>query len=133
MLKLRKLVDFETAQYHGFTLKEGFWYGVNTETGNPIATSTWECNGCVSIYELQDGKWDYDWYNIEVTEFQLENIPLPNTKGKLPFHRWLKEEQGIEWEDWTTNYCGTMAEQIEEEYDYYYYELPQFVQKYLQK
>lgn len=133
MLKLKKMADFESANYHGFTLKNGFWYGVNTETGNPIATSTWESNGCLSIYEKVNSEWEMDWYNIEETNFDIENIPTPNTEGKLPFHRWMKEEQGIEWEDWTTNYCGTMAEQIEEEYDYYYYELPQFVRKYLHK
>lgn len=132
MLKLRNLVDFETAKYYGFTLKEGFWYGVNTETGNPIATSTWECNGCVSIYELQDGKWEMDWYNIEETNFDIENIPTPNTEDKLSFAEWLDEEYGITTGEWSS-YGEIQNEQIGDEYDYYYYELPQFVQKYLHK
>ena len=37
MLKL-KYADYE-GKYHGFTLKEGYWYGQDTETGNYIATS----------------------------------------------------------------------------------------------
>lgn len=132
MLKLKEMTDFETAKYYGFTLKEGFWYGVNTETGNPIATSTWECNGCVSIYELQDGKWEMDWYNIEETNFDIENIPTPNKEGKLSFAEWLDEEYGITIDEWSS-YGEIQNEQIEDEYDYYYYELPKFVQKYLQK
>lgn len=132
MLKLKEMTDFETANYYGFTLKEGFWYGVNTKTGNPIATSTWECNGCVSIYELQDGKWEMDWYNIEETNFDIENIPTPNKEGKLSFAEWLDEEYGITIDEWSS-YGEIQAEQIEDEYDYYYYELPKFVQKYLQK
>lgn len=82
-------------------------------------------------FKTENGKWIGTI--LKRRTLILKNIPTPNTEDKLPFHRWLKEEQGIEWEDWTTNYCGTMAEQIEEEYDYYFYDLPKFVQKYLQK
>nr|DAE83951.1 MAG TPA: hypothetical protein [Bacteriophage sp.] len=132
MLKLKKMADFESANYHGFTLKNGFWYGVNTETGNPIATSTWESNGCLSIYEKVNGEWEMDWFSIEETDFELETIPTPNTEGKLSFSEWLYEEYGITIDEWSS-YREIQNEQIEDEYDYYYYELPKFVQKYLQK
>lgn len=130
MLKLKR-ADYD-GNYHGFTLKEGFWYGQDTETGKYIATSGWECNGSVAIYFLTEGNWKMEWIDIEETEFQLENIPEISTYDKMSFVKWLEEEQGIDWSDWDENYSGQMARQIEEEYDSYYYDgLPQFVQKYL--
>ena len=130
MLKL-KHADYP-GTFHGFTLKEGFWYGTDTETGNYIATSGWENNGAVAIYSLVEGKWKMEWWDIEETDFQLENIPEVNTEGKMPFVEWLEEEQGIDWNDYDNNYSELMARQIEEEYDYYLYDgLPKFAQKYL--
>lgn len=130
MLVLRR-ADYP-GNYHGFTLKEGFWYGTDTETGNHIATSGWESNGSVAIYFLIEGKWKMSWWDIGETDFQLENIPEVNTEGKMSFMEWLEEEQGIDWNDWDENYSGQMARQIEEEYDSYYYDgLPRFVQKYI--
>ena len=129
MLKL-KYADYP-GTYHGFTLKEGFWYGTDTETGNPIATSGWESNGAVAIYSIIEGKWKMEWWDIEETDFQLENIPEINTEDKMSFVKWLEKEQGIDWNDWDENYSGQMARQIEEEYDTYYYDLPKFAQKYI--
>ena len=130
MLKLKR-ADYH-GNYHGFTLKEGFWYGTDTETGNLIATSGWESNGAVAIYSLTQGKWEMEWWDIEETDFQLENIPEVNTEGKMSFVEWLEEEQGIDWNDYDENYSELMARQIEEEYDYYLYDgLPKFAQKYL--
>ena len=130
MLKL-KYADYP-GTYHGFTLKEGFWYGTDTETSNPIATSGWESNGSVAIYSLIEGKWKMEWLDIEETDFVLENIPQINTEDKMSFVEWLEEEHGIDWNDWDENYSGQMAMQIEEEYDCYLYDgLPKFAQKYL--
>ena len=130
MLKL-KYADYP-GTYHGFTLKEGFWYGTDTETGNPIATSGWENNGSVAIYSLIEGKWKMEWWDIEETDFVLENIPQINTEDKMSFVEWLEEEQGIDWNDWDENYSGLMARQIEEEYESYLHDgLPKFAQKYL--
>ena len=130
MLKL-KYADYP-GTYHGFTLKEGFWYGTDTETGNYIATSGWESNGAVAIYCLIEGKWKMEWWDIEETDFQLENVPEINTDGKMSFVEWLEEEQGINWNDWDENYSGHMARQIEEEYESYLHDgLPKFAQKYL--
>ena len=130
MLKLKR-ADYH-GNYHGFTLKEGFWYGKDTETETLIATSGWEGNGAVAIYSLTQGKWEMEWWDIEETDFQLENVPEINTDGKMSFVEWLEEEQGIDWNDYDENYSELMARQIEEEYDYYLYDgLPKFAQKYL--
>ena len=130
MLKL-KYADYP-GTFHGFTLKEGFWYGTDTETGNYIATSGWESNGVVAIYSLIEGDWKMEWWDFEETDFQLENLPEVNTEGKMSFVEWLEEEKGIDWNDWDDNYSDQMARQIEEEYDSYYYDgLPKFAQKYI--
>lgn len=126
-----KYADYP-GKYHGFSLKEGYYYGVNTQTDELIATSGWECNGSVAIYTLTQGKWEMDWWNIEETDFKVENIPSINTEGKISFVHWLKNEQDIDWTDWDENYSGQMANEIEAEYNAYYYDgLPRFVQKYL--
>ena len=130
MLKLKR-ADYP-GTFHGFTLKEGFWYGTDTETGNYIATSGWENNGAVAIYSLVEGKWEMTWWDIEETDFSLENVPEVNTEDKMSFVEWLDEEQGIDWNDYDNNYSELMARKIEEEYDSYYYDgLPKFAQKYL--
>ena len=130
MLKL-KHADYP-GTFHGFTLKEGFWYGTDTETGNYIATSGWESNGAVAIYYLIEGDWKMEWWDFEETDFQFENIPEVNTEGKMSFVEWLEKGKGIDWNDWDQNYSGLIATQIEEEYDYYLYDgLPRFLQKYI--
>lgn len=129
MLKLKRMDEFETAMYHGFTLKNGFWYGVDTETGRYIATSGWECNGCVAVYFKNENSWDMEWIDIEDTDFELENVPNVNTEDKMPFNKWLEEVIGVTWEYFDNNYDG---DQEYEEYNNYLYNgLPKFVQKYL--
>ena len=96
MLQL-KYADY-SGSYHGFTLKEGYYYGIDTETNQPIATSGWECNNCVFIYTLTEGKWIGEWYDIEDTDFEVSNYPEPVTEGKLSFNDWL-EFFGIETEN----------------------------------
>lgn len=130
MLKLRR-ADYP-GTFHGFSLKEGFWYGTDTETGNPIATSGWESAGAVAIYSLIGGNWEMKWWDIEETDFQIENVPSINTDDKMSFEDWLEDEQGITWSEWDSNYSGLIASQIEEGYESYYYDgLPKFAQKYM--
>ena len=129
MLKLKR-ADYD-GNYHGFTLKEGYWYGIDAETGKYIATSGWESSGAVAIYFQESDGWKMSWIDIE-EDFEIANIPEVNADDKLSFVEWLEEVQGIDWNDWEENYSGQMARQIEEEYDSYYYDgLPRFVQKYL--
>ena len=131
MYKLRR-ADYY-GNFHGFTLKEGYYYGEDTETGNYIATSGWETYGNVALYFLQNEKWIKRWIDVEA-DFQIKNIPEIFTGNKMSFLEWLEEIQGITPEDWDENYSATMARQIEEEYESYLYdELPQFVIKNLQK
>lgn len=132
MFKLKQMQEFETANYHGFTLKQGFYYGVNTETNQPICSSGWESGNFVYIYTLTEGKWVGDWYDIS-EEFKIENIEIPNTKGKLSFPDWLEEYQDISWGYFDNNYSGQMADEMYDEYNVYLYgELPKFVIKYIQ-
>lgn len=131
MFKLKK-ADYP-GNYHGFTLKEGYYYGTDTETGNYIATSGWEAYGNVALYFLENGKWVMHWIDVE-SNFQISNIPEISTCNKMRFDEWLEEIQGITLGEWDENYSGVMAKQIEEEYESYLYDgLPQFVIKILQK
>lgn len=131
MLKLKR-ADYP-GNFHGFSLKEGFWYGTDTETGRYIAASGWESNGNAAIYFLENEGWQLHWIDIEA-DFQIENIPDIETREKLSFVEWLEKEQKIAWNDWDVNYSGVMAEQIRGEYKHYLYpELPLFVQEFLEK
>ena len=129
MLKLKRMSEFEIAKYHGFTLQNGFWYGEDTETGRYIATSGWECNGCVAIYFRNGNSWDMQWTSIEEEDFLLENLPEVNTSGKLEFNQWLKKEIGVTPEYFDNNYTGN--EEYEEYESYLYDGLPKFVRKYI--
>lgn len=128
-----KYADY-SGVFHGFILKEGFYYGIDTETENYIAASGWEeGHGNVAIYFLENGKWKMHWVDAE-SDFQIENLPDIPTDNKMSFAGWLEEYQGISWNDWDNNYSEEAARQIEEEYNRYYYDgLPQFVIKFLEK
>lgn len=127
MYKL-KYADYP-GNFHSFTLKEGYFYGQDTKTGQYIATSGWECAGNVAIYFLESGKWEMHWIDIDA-DFQVENLPVISMDDKMSFIKWLEEEQGISPEDWDENYSGEMAKQIEEGYESYLYDgLPRFVVK----
>lgn len=127
MYKLKR-ADYP-GNFHGFTLKPGYFYGTDTETGNYIATSGWEAYGNVALYFLEGEKWVMHWIDVE-SNFQISNIPEISTCDKMGFAEWLKEIQGIEPEEWDESYSSEMARQIEEEYESYVYDgLPQFVIK----
>lgn len=130
MIKLKR-ADYP-GEWRGFNLKEGSWYGQEVETGTFVATSGWENNGAVAMYFLTADGWSLHWLDAEETDFQINELPEIDTESKLSFREWLKEEQGIDWNDWDELYAGTNAKQIEEEYSAYYYDgLPKFAQKVL--
>lgn len=124
-----KYADY-SGVFHGFTLKEGFYYGIDTETGDYIATSGWEDGfGNVAIYFLEDKNWKMYWISID-SDFKVENLPEFSTddKDKMPFNKWLWEELSIDSNYYDNNYSELMLKQIEGEYRAYYYDgLPQFV------
>lgn len=125
MLKLKR-ADYD-GTYHGFTLKEGYYYGINTETGNPIATSGWECAGNLCLYSLNDGKCEKEWVGIEENDFDISPLPDFSPVGKMSFLEWLEQEYSITPEEWDGE-----TYLYEDEYDEYFYDgLPKFVQKYL--
>lgn len=94
MLKLKR-ADYD-GTYHGFTLKEGYYYGINTETGNPIATSGWECAGNLCLYSLNDGKWEKEWVGIEENDFDISPLPDFSPVGKMSFLEWLEHDQSLQ-------------------------------------
>lgn len=132
MLKLKR-ADY-AGNYHGFTLKEGYYYGTDTESGTLIATSGWECAGNLCVYFLnsETNKWAKEWVGIEENDFDINPLPEFNPVGKMSFFEWLKQEYSVTPEEWDESYSGFVAAQIEEQYDKYFYDgLPRFIQKYL--
>ena len=129
MIKLRK--NTETKNYKGFFLKEGFWYGVDTETHKEVVTSGWECNGAVAIYFLEsDNTWKMMWIDLEEVEVEYSRKDI--LENKMSFAEWLETEKSISWSYFDDNYHGTMAEQIVEEYQTYYFDgLPKFAHEYV--
>ena len=72
---------------------------MTNESGCRIATSGWECSENVAIYFLKEGTWKMSWFDIELTDFCIENLPTVNLENKISFPDWLLE-QGIEINDW---------------------------------
>lgn len=63
--KMNKMVEFETAQYEGFTLKKGFWYGKDLR-GRAVATSTWVYNyENLALYVKGEEGWKLEWHNVD--------------------------------------------------------------------
>lgn len=113
MYNLKVMEDFSEAIYHGFTLKNGYWYGIDTETETYVTTSGWTCNGCVAIYFKAGNKWDMQWVDYE-DDFDQFNLSYPEIKGdKLPYEVWL--EQNPDYSFWT-------EEDLYEAYDQYLYD-----------
>ncbi len=129
MYKL-KYADYP-GNFHGFNLKPGYFYGIDTDSRKYITTSGWKTSGNVSLYFKNEnsGKWEMHWIDIE-SNFQFSNLPEISTNDKMPFNEWLYKVQGITPEEWDESYSGEMAKQIENEYGSYFYDgLPQFVYK----
>lgn len=130
MLKLRRMTEFDKAIYHGFTLKNGFWYGVDTETGKYIAASGWESAGNTAVYFQEGTSWIMRWIDVD-SEFYLENIPKIDFEGKMSFNDWLESTKGITPEEFDEFYNGD--EEYEEYNSYLYDRLPQFVINYIER
>ena len=122
--------------YYNFSLKEGDWYGEDTETGMKIATSGWEISENVALYFLkeEDGNlsWEMEWVpNYCNFELNLENFPKVDVSNKMTFSQWLEETQGITYEDYDENYSITGSDALEIEYnEYWTNETPKFVELY---
>lgn len=127
MLKLKEMKDFENANYYGFTLKKGFFYGVEESTNTPVAASGWYNNDAVAVYFLENGKWELAW--IDPEDIIVEGVEkVSPASDKMPFKEWLEDVQGIDWVDYDNNFSGSAATQIENEYeDYLYNNAPLFL------
>lgn len=62
--EVSKNTEFNRADFHGFTIKPGFWYGQNLR-GQYVATSGWIVAGNVYVYTLTEGGWKGEWYDTE--------------------------------------------------------------------
>lgn len=127
MLKFKR-ADYN-GNYHGFTLKEGHWYGVNTATNQPIATSGWYIENTeeLAVYTLINGKWIMSWEHYDEMEFFLDEY-RENAKDKLPFWEWI-EKMGYSYIDSEEEFDET---EYFEEYDKYLYgaDLSEYVRRY---
>lgn len=94
--EMKRLSEFKTANFEGFTLKEGFWYGHNLR-GQAIATSTWvytsysyfaNIEGYVYIYtRSENGDWKGQWYDIDSPFFpdDFRDVIFENHKQNLAY------------------------------------------------
>ena len=71
MYKMNKMTEFNSADYEGFTLKRGFWYGRNMR-GQAIATSGWQAYGSLYIYTRTERGWKGAWVDPEKYGFEVE-------------------------------------------------------------
>ena len=128
MLNL-KYTDYN-GKYYGFNLKKGHFYGEDIVTHQKIAATGWECDGNVAVYYLEESKWVLHWIDpIYISE--IENLPDFET-GKLSFSEWLKKEKGISWEEYNNEPDLDLVEEIDQEYDCYFYDgLPEFIINFL--
>lgn len=130
MLKFKR-ADYDGV-YHNFNIKEGFWYGVNTKTNLPIATSGWynEDTGELAVYNLIGDQWwamSWEHYEDTVIQFALDEY-RENAKDKLPFREWI-EKMGYSHIDGEEPFDES---EYFEEYDRYLYgvDLSEYVRKY---
>ena len=87
MLKLR-YADYKGV-FHGFVLKEGYFYGRDDETDELIAASGYETDGNVRIYRLQEGQWNACWVKTSNTAFEFIGLETRFDANRLSFREWL--------------------------------------------
>lgn len=71
MLELKVMKDFDKAEYEGFILQKGFYYGRNLR-GQAIATSGWVNDGCVYLYTRTEEGWGAQWTDIDLFNVNFE-------------------------------------------------------------
>ena len=94
--EMKEMTDFEIANFEGFTLKKGFWYGRNLR-GQAIATSTRVYTeyfprggtyGDVYIYTRSENwGWKGQWYDIDSPFFpdDFRGVIFENHKQNLAY------------------------------------------------
>ena len=60
---MKRMNEFDTAMYHGFTLKKGYWYGTNLR-GQYTASSGWISGEDVFLYTKGENGWAGQWVSI---------------------------------------------------------------------
>lgn len=124
MLKLR-YADYKGV-FHGFVLREGYFYGYDDMTGEYVAASGYEHEGNLRIYRLQDGQWNPFWVVESATGFDLIGVEERNDEKTLTFSKWLVSK-GYEEDAWQKCSLDRFNE-LQKEYDTYrlFNGLPQF-------
>ena len=131
MLKLR-YADYKGV-FHGFVLKEGYFYGYDDSTGEFVAASGYESEGNLRIYRLQDGQWNPCWVNESNTAFDLIGVEDRFGGNRLEFSGWL-ESKGYEADYWQKCSLEKFNELEKEHGLYYLFEgLPQFAVEWLKE
>ena len=131
MLKLR-YADYKGV-FHGFVLKEGYFYGYDDMTGEYIAASGYEHEGNLRVYRQQDGQWVPSWVVTSVTALELIGVEERFDSNRKTFSEWLVSK-GYEEDAWQKCDLETFN-QMRKDYDTYFLfaDLPQFAVDYLKK
>ena len=66
-------IFIETEKMHEFNFKPGYAYFEN-KLGEKFATSGWNCNDSIYIYELTNGVWNGKWHEIKFYSEILNKI-----------------------------------------------------------
>ena len=118
----------ENIDFHGFTVQPGFWYGKDLASGENVALTA---DGNFYHYiesdaEMSWQEFDPTWYDekedIDVDPTILaDGYQAPDFSSKKPFEQWLEEDYGISAQDFQKFFYGELAENVQEQYDYYQY------------
>ena len=128
----------EDMKYHGFILKgnSDFYYGIDTETEDLIATSghVEASHGYtyLYLYRFNDGQWIGDEVEVESTECQFESFPdkdfIESRSHEVEsFNKYLEEIEGISFNEYDESIDVSEVDRIWERYYQYCYGLPSFV------
>lgn len=72
--KLKTLEEFGHATYKGFTLRNGYRYGITEEDGIHVATSNWKQGNFIYMYFYNEltSQWEGLWIDLEEVEIVEE-------------------------------------------------------------
>lgn len=122
----------ENIDFHGFTVRPGFWYGKDLTNGENVALTA-AGNFYRNIESDTERPWHHidPWYDEDKfhtdTRILADGYQAPDFSSKKPFEQWLEEDYGISTQDFQEFYHGEMAQYVQKEYDYYQYNgLPDF-------
>lgn len=73
-IKLLKVTNFSKANYEGFVLKKGYYYGTDL-LGRPVASSGYNKDGKTCLYiKTGENKWIRKWIPSRMIIVQPDNL-----------------------------------------------------------